>query len=158
MDGMEDHEIDRARAHLIRWSKPDNGCWVWQRSVRDTGYGQLTFRSKVWKAHRLSFFVFNGPLIDGLSVMHSCDNRRCINPAHLSQGTHATNMRQMGERKRYSSTTFQFKEACFNGHSLSDPINIYYSGPKMQRRCRICRNARAVMYSKIKRAGLCLDV
>lgn len=52
------------------------------------------------RAHRLSHIVFNGPIVDGLWVLHSCDNPPCCNPKHLSLGTPLENARQAKERGR----------------------------------------------------------
>lgn len=57
------------------------------------GYGSCSI--KVYGAHlahRASYGLFNGDIPDGLVVMHSCDVPKCVNPKHLSIGTHADNV------------------------------------------------------------------
>lgn len=71
------------------------GCWEWPQSRNIvTGYGQFHAEEggkRNQTAHRLSFLLNKGGIPDDRLVMHSCDNRGCFNPAHLSLGTHLDN-------------------------------------------------------------------
>jgi hypothetical protein len=78
----------------------ETGCHEWVGTIKTNGYGSLMFQGKMMLAHRASFEHFKGPLVAGLNVNHKCDNRPCINPDHLYQGTQEQNIADMIERKR----------------------------------------------------------
>lgn len=80
---------------------PD-ACWEWQGTVAGTGYGVLYYDGKLYGAHVLAYVDANGDgdLEDADLVRHSCDNRTCVNPAHLLPGTYADNVQDMIERDR----------------------------------------------------------
>lgn len=62
------------------------------------GYASKRLNGKPTGMHRVVFFEQNGYMPE--VVRHTCDNPRCINPAHLIAGTHADNSRDMVERGR----------------------------------------------------------
>lgn len=71
----------------------ETGCRVWQgRLNKPGGYGRIGYRHKQWRAHRLFYTLMIGAIPDGLELMHSCDNPRCINPNHLNPATHSENI------------------------------------------------------------------
>lgn len=78
----------------------DHGCWEWQASLGNHGYGQLTFRQQKFTAHRVSWELHFGSIPDGLCVLHRCDNRKCCNPNHLFLGTRKENLQDMTDKGR----------------------------------------------------------
>ena len=77
---------------------PDQ-CWLWTGPTDNHGYGILSVQGCRGRAHRVSAELA-GLVIGDLHVLHSCDNPPCVNPAHLSPGTHVENMAQMATRGR----------------------------------------------------------
>jgi len=95
----------------VFWMKVERGepgeCWRWTGSACDRGYGRI--KRNQWRspllAHRVSYEIAHGPIPDGLSVCHHCDNPRCVNPAHLFLGTGSDNMRDAGTKGRLGKAT-----------------------------------------------------
>lgn len=113
------------------WEKVDirteSECWEWIASKRSGGYGQFSICGKGFKSNRVAYRIAYGPFDESLFVLHKCDNRGCVNPAHLFLGTHKENMSDMVKKKRAASGE-NHGRATLSEKDVVDIVELYNSG------------------------------
>ena len=87
----------------------ESGCWEWIGAIERNGYGRFKLNGKMILAHRLSYELHKGPIPSGMCCLHSCDNRRCVKPDHLSIGTHKENIQDKIDKNRQAKGSMHGK-------------------------------------------------
>ncbi len=80
-------------------TKIDNGCSEWTGTFFKTGYGAFAYNGNNRLAHRMAWFFENGVMPTGI-ILHSCDNKKCVNILHLKDGTQYENIHDMIDKSR----------------------------------------------------------
>jgi hypothetical protein len=85
-----------------------NGCITWTGPKNNAGYGFIGFRrqlqdnepassyqTRMMTVHRLAFMIKHNRLPAKPNVNHTCHNKLCVNPDHLTEGTQSEKLSAM---------------------------------------------------------------
>jgi hypothetical protein len=112
-------------------------CWEWLGVPNTAGYGKFMINGKRWSSHRLIYKMFYKDFNKDLFVLHKCDNRKCVRPSHLFQGTNKDNMDDMCRKNRQARLRGEL-----NGNSK-------LSNKEIAEIRNICRGKKYGMYKKL---------
>ena len=88
--------------------KKSRGCWEWQGSCNNTGYGTVGWHGNNYTTHRIAAWL-SGLVVspsaptsaqEKAHVLHKCDNRKCCNPKHFFIGSYADNQLDAYKKRR----------------------------------------------------------
>lgn len=89
------HDIENIVARF--WKDVDrkgpDECWNYLGHVHPGGYGIVSnVGRRALRAHRFACFLVGKDIPEDRMACHTCDNKRCCNPAHIYAGTARDNI------------------------------------------------------------------
>lgn len=130
---------------------PTKGCWLRASSGYTTLGFELEGRRRYAQAHRIAYVAVNGPIPEGLTIDHLCNEPPCCNPLHLK----AVTLRENVLRSETNPCAIYARRThCANGHPLPPPTGK----AGRPRGCKICQaRARRERYYRKKAERLAAE-
>ena len=132
--------LDDYRHFVSKIDAQSTACWRWRGACTSAnshgrgGYGRFWLDGREVLAHRVAYETYKGPIPDGYTVDHRCNNPSCVNPAHLSLATPRDNiLRGNGVFAQNARKTH-----CKRGHAFTPENTGQQKGGRF---CRTCRRA-----------------
>ena len=114
------------------WNKVQkgDGCWEWTACRNPSGYGMIIDDERRTRlSHRIAWQLTNGPIPQGVCVLHRCDNPPCCNPGHLFLGARLDNNVDRAAKGR-GSKGMCIHTAKLTEENVMDIIHAFGSGAR----------------------------
>jgi len=63
------------------------GCWIWEGSLNETGYGTMLWNNNPKTAHRIAWDIENPGTLENVILINNCGSRKCVKPDHWDSHT-----------------------------------------------------------------------
>ena len=93
--------FDIVERFKLKTKRTEGGCLEWTGTLGEFGYGQTTVKQKRYNCHRLAWEMASGKIPDGMSILHKCDNPKCVEIEHLFLGTQKDNVHDAIAKGRF---------------------------------------------------------
>ena len=139
------HKLQGKDIFFTKIEKFANGCWEWQGTKHQYGYGIIIINNKSIRAHRFAYELLVEPIPKGKIILHSCDNPPCVNPAHLRVGTKLDNNRDAHAKGRRAKG-----EDSHLAKLSNDEVELIMSDPRSQKEIAQQYNVSQSQISRLK--------
>jgi hypothetical protein len=95
---LSQSDIERFNKYVVM--DMSKGYLVWKGAKDTDGYGVFNIKERQLKAHRVAWMIKNGPIPEGLCILHETDDPECVDTNYLSLGTIADNNMDKKVKKR----------------------------------------------------------
>ncbi len=96
------------------WVERTQGCWPWRGYITPQGYGRLNRsvngKRQAVQAHRVVYEALVGPIPDGMSLDHLCQNKWCVRPDHMELVTTGENVRRASANREWKNRMARWLE------------------------------------------------
>jgi hypothetical protein len=106
-------------------------CWKWTGKTYK-GYGRVWIDGRTERVHRASWIMENGPIPDGLCVLHRCDTPSCVRVSHLFLGTNEENSKDRSRKGRSYSGDHK-GEKCWTAKLTAADVLAIRADTRMQK-------------------------
>ena len=114
------------------WERVNKSCKGWCRErtgALDSGWYWHVLWKKTLSTHRLSYMYYHKININSEThILHTCNNRKCVNPHHLNTWDHKKNMHDRSDVGNHNWGTCLDKEKVIKAIKLLDewktPLDI----------------------------------
>lgn len=137
----KDKQEESIKKRFLAKINKTNSCWIWTACKNAKGYGIMSAKGKPMMAHRVSWILHNGPILQNKLILHNCphgnDNPSCVNPLHLWNGTAAQNSSDMIFKNRQKKGNGKYfgqkvKQAKLTNEQVFKIRNLIKKGKSMR--------------------------
>lgn len=101
---MVSNRVIKQFTRIMERTKQQGDCFIYTGPTsgnkgRGKGYGRISINDRTSPVHRVMATLFYGYIPPNMHVDHLCNNRLCVNPAHLDVVTHKKNQKERARRR-----------------------------------------------------------